>query len=1100
MNQVFWGYQTHFSMGESIIVPEEGVKQIKEMGYTHLALADTMSISALVTVAKACKKADLQMIVGCTLRVKSPNGYWYPKVYVHNEPALVRLYALISNADYDRDWAYVTFEQFRDYVANDITVTSGAAQGFFSGVLTDAERLDYTNQLVTRYSAFGFVGELCAVATPPFAMQNTKVWDMADTFITNSCATYRTIQDHDARDIMQAILSRRTIDKSTMRWGPKGRFIKPQTDVDDELRMSLVMGDTLIGRPTATTGLFFGRGPGPGVVNLANFTYKWYKQDESLPKLAAHSTEIDQLRTMCAAAFDDRIKRPVFGYQPDASLLPAYQARLDYELDVIAKMGFAGYFLLVADLVQWSKDSGIIVGPGRGSVGGSLIAFIIGITEVDPIRFDLFFERFINPGRKDLPDADLDFMSERRHEIVDYLKATYGDDKVGGISNYNTLSGASAIRDVAKAMLIPEVDYNCSKRVPKLHGQSVELPDAADQVPEIQAYAAKHPTAWDVSVRLEGVLRNMGQHAAGIVVSKDPLVHRATVQQRAKDICINWDKRVSEEQGLVKIDVLGLSTLDVIKKAFDKIQTDYGKSIDILDIPMDDKKVLTAFGNGETIGIFQFESGGMRRLLKDLRKGGELTFEELAAATALYRPGPMDSGMMQDFVNIRQGVATPYYDHPSMENALKVTGGVIVYQEQVMQVARDLGGFTLQEADDLRKAMGKKDKVMMAEQRDAWVRGCVKTSGISAELAGALFDKIEAFAGYGFNRSHSVEYSIISFVCMWLKVYYPVQFFAASLEVFKEEKLLGIIEDAAKRGIKILPPDINESDGTFKRYKGTQNLIPPFNRLKGLSDITQTAILAARASGPFKSKADFLTRVEKRKCNARHQDVLDRVGAFASIEPGTPANDSPTRVRDQLELMPGLVDAKVHVSKSVVWDGFTKEQIAKLVISAAQKLAGAPVSPRAGKKIQAMVITDAANKQEEKAGVAMEGQTADYVKQAISNAGMKWNQGFYYTSLIKVPTKGKIITAAERAEWVKILQTEITIINPPIIIALGGDVARLLLPGIKGGIVELAKKVVYSKDVDANIVIGINPAMIWIDPSKQELLQEIFEIAADLML
>lgn len=371
--------------------------------------------------------------------------------------------------------------------------------------------------------------------------------------------------------------------------------------------------------------------------------------------------------------------------------------------------------------------------------------------------------------------------------------------------------------------------------------------------------------------------------------------------------------------------------------------------------------------------------------------------------------------------------------------------------------------------------------------------------GMNKLEAEILWDQIEGFASYSFNLSHSVEYSIISFVCMWLKVHYPLQFYAASLEIFKEEKLLGIIEDAHKRGIKILPPDINESDDTFKRYKGTQNLTIPFNRLKGLSDISQGAILAARAAGPFKSRADFISRVERRKVNIRHQDILDKVGAFASVEPGTPPNDSPTRIRDQLELMPGLVNSKVHVSKAVTWDAFTKEQITKLVIAEAQKLAGAPVTPRASRKIQAMVITDAANPQEEKAGVMMEGQTADFVKRAMDAAGLKWNSGFYYTALTKVPTKGKVFTAAERAAWVAILQKEIEIINPPLIIALGGDVARLLLPGIKGGIMELANKVVYSKDLDANILIGINPAMVWIDPGKLDILQEVFETAANLM-
>jgi len=1091
-----WGFQTHFSVGESIIDPEEGVKLAADAGYTHVALADTMSVSALISATKQGKKSGVKVIPGVTLRVKNPYiewGYLYPRVYAKTEAAMKRLYALLSDTEKDRDWHFVTLEKLCDALADDTMVTSGIVYGLYGSSLQVMQRAEVIDKIVARVGHDGFVVDAACINTPAYAVQNstgiTDALDNDNKVAINPVALYPRPGDHDARDVMGALLARRKISMGTMRWFPShNRNIKPLADAEVEFYDSLNLASSLIGDLPNDWKVDY--------PSVSEFTYFWEKSGPAMPQMAPD--EFEELKSQCKARFANRIMRPVFGYQPDKADLPKYVERLKYELDILGKMGFSGYFLLVADLVQWSKDNGIIVGPGRGSVGGSLVAFIMGITEVDPIRFNLLFERFINPGRKDLPDADLDFQSERRHEIIGYLRDRYGADNVAGISNYNTLQGAGSLRDVGKALGLTEKDYECSKLVPKVHGIPVALAEARHTVADIDQFAKTHPEAFDISCRLEGVLRAMGQHAAGVVVCHEPLTNRAVVETRAKDQCINWDKRVSEEQGLVKIDILGLSNLDVIEKAFNKIEHDTGKKIDILDIDLNDRKVLDAFGRGETIGVFQFESSGMRKLLKDLQKGGDLTFEELSAAMSLYRPGPMDSGMLSDFVAIRQGAQEPYYDHDNMKPALEVTGGVIIYQEQVMQVARDLAGFSLQEADDLRKAMGKKDKDAMAEQRDKWVDGCVAHSGMNDRVAGALFDKIEAFAGYGFNRSHSIEYSIISFVSMWLKVYHPLQFYAASLEVLGEDKLLGLIEDASKRGIKVLPPDINGSDGSFKRDGSGRNLTCPFNRLKGLSDNTQNAILEARKNGPFKSKADFIARVEKRKCNSKHQNILDRVGAFASVEPGTPPATSPTRVRDQLELMPGLVSAKVNVDREVVWDEFTKEQIKRLVIDPAMDVAASPVMPRSSKQIKAMVITDAATKQEEKSGAFMNGSNADYVREAIEETGGKWNKGFYYTALCKVPKKDKKLSSKEIADWKPLLMKEIEIIQPPVILALGSEIARMLVPDLKGPIKELAGKVVYNKDLDANIVIGITPGMVYVDETAMDLLIKAFDTVREL--
>jgi DNA polymerase-3 subunit alpha len=802
-----------------------------------------------------------------------------------------------------------------------------------------------------------------------------------------------------------------------------------------------------------------------------------------------------ELVNQCKAAWKERIDSEFMGYKPDRAKLQEYIDRLKMELNVLKTLGFCNYFLLVADLVRWAKANDIIVGPGRGSVGGSLVAFVLGITDVDPIRFNLLFERFINPERLDLPDADLDFMSARRHEVVEYLRDKYGRDCVAQISNYNTLAAPSALRETGRFFELPDRDYACTSYIPKEHGQSKSLEEALEEMPELQQFADKYPHQFKIAQQLQGQLRSMGTHAAGVIVAAEPVENRAVVDRRGGDGAVNWDKRVVEDMGLVKIDILGLTNLDVIGRARAKILHDYGKDVDLLKLPLDDPKVLKAFGLGDTIGVFQFEGGGMRKLLKDLAKGGDLTFEELSAATALFRPGPIDSGLLDDYVAIRQGAAMESYEHPNMKAALAPTFGVIVYQEQVMQLARDLAGFTLAGADHLRKAMGKKDPIKMAEQRDNWVQGCKNHSGIEEAWSNALFDKIELFAGYAFNRSHSVEYAIISYWTMWLKVYYPHAFYAAALEVFKEDKLHSLVADAAKRGIEILPPDINQSTSEFRRFG--DHLMAPLNRVKGVGEPTEKAILDARAAngGSFKTVDELIEKVERRKCNVRHRAILEEVGAFASIIPGSLPPRHPDRVKRQLELLPGLIAANVRAERNIVLDGHIKDELTKLYMELRDE--GAIVLPRFGKKPKIVVVFEAPTVWDEKSGKLMETDSSQPVKDAIKAAGLSLAD-CYITTYLKRPKAGKQPDNSEILFSKPYFEREMELLKPPVILALGSFVARELLPDERGGIMELSGKVVYSKARDASVVVSISPGMIYHDPGKQTLLNDAVARAAEL--
>lgn len=377
----------------------------------------------------------------------------------------------------------------------------------------------------------------------------------------------------------------------------------------------------------------------------------------------------------------------------------------------------------VHDLTVANTHSYNVQGIPVHNCGGSLVSYLLGITDVDPIRFNLLFERFINPERLDLPDADLDFMSSRRHLVVEYLTEKYGADRVAGISNYATMASASALRDAGRMFGLGGIELMATKLVPKEHGKSSTLTEAANEVSEIAKFKDENPEIWKHALKLEGCMRSLGKHAAGIIVAGEPLTERAVVETRSDSPVVNWDKRSVEDWGLIKMDLLGLSTLDVMEIARQYIKERHGVSVNYTALPLEEPDIMGAFGRGETTGVFQFESSGMKGLLRSLAEGGTLTFEDITAATALYRPGPMDSGLMDDFVQIKRGLRSATYEHPCLESVLSETHGVVVYQEQTMALAKTLCGFSATDADFLRRAIGKKDLKKMAELKPQFIEG-----------------------------------------------------------------------------------------------------------------------------------------------------------------------------------------------------------------------------------------------------------------------------------------------------------------------------------------------------------------------------------------
>jgi DNA polymerase III subunit alpha len=559
-----------------------------------------------------------------------------------------------------------------------------------------------------------------------------------------------------------------------------------------------------------------------------------------------------------------------------------------------------------------------------------------------------------------------------------------------------------------------------------------------------------------------------------------------------------------ENMGLVKVDVLGLKTLDLMKLALDYIHERTGKRIDLNSIPLDQTDVLDRFAKGMTTAIFQFESGGMRRLLKELGSDGTITFDDITACTALYRPGPMESGMMDSFYKRKQGHEPIDYDHPLMEPILEPTFGVIVYQEQVMKIAVAVAGYNGADADKLRKIMGKKQPEEMAKERGKFVDGCVAKIECDPKWAGMLFDKIEGFAGYGFNKSHSVAYTLVSYQAMWLKVNYGVEFFAAALTIMDEDKLPAIIRDAKTFGITVDLPDINHSTGRFEIVTD-KLLVMPFQAIKGISGKTTDAILDARKAGKFADKTDFLARVVKRNCNIRHQANLDLVGAFARIEPGQLAPNHPDRIKDQIELLPGLISANVPIAREMHKDKTTKEFISAVIDDyraahgpAAATPDGMPVKPHFGKGARFVLICDAPSSEEDSNGVMGMARSQGAVTEAMFEAGLSAADS-YWTALIKRPKREKQVSPDEIKTYGPYLDRELEILKPPVIVLMGSITVRTFLPNFKGKASDAAGKIIYDKERDANLVIGFNPGEVWHDPDKQNAMNAVFVSVAELL-
>jgi len=562
-----------------------------------------------------------------------------------------------------------------------------------------------------------------------------------------------------------------------------------------------------------------------------------------------------------------------------------YQKRLDDELSVIIEMGFPGYFLIVADFIQWAKDNGIPVGPGRGSGAGSLVAYVLNITDLDPIKFDLLFERFLNPERVSMPDFDVDFCMDRRDEVIAYVAQRYGRDHVSQIITYGTMAAKAVVRDVGRVLghgygfvdhLAKLIPFELGMTLTKALEDSEPLRKLYETDEEVKSLI-------DYGLSLEGTARNAGKHAGGVVISPTPLTNFTPLycEQGGDNLVTQFDKDDVESVGLVKFDFLGLRTLTIIDWAVQAINERHQQNdlpaLDITELPFDDLETFELLKSGQTTAVFQLESRGMKELIKKLRPD---CFDDIIALVALFRPGPLESGMVDDYINVKHG-AKAEYAHELLEPILSATNGVILYQEQVMQIARELAGYTLGGADLLRRAMGKKKVEEMAEQRAIFTQGAVRNQ-IEETVASYIFDLMEKFAGYGFNKSHSAAYALVAYQTAWLKTHYPALFMASVLssDMDNTDKVVLLVEECRAMNLELLQPNINRSQYRFSN-DSEGRIIYGFGAIKGVGQSAIEAVLQERESnGPFKGLFDLCQRVDLRRVNKRVLEALAKGGAF----------------------------------------------------------------------------------------------------------------------------------------------------------------------------------------------------------------------------
>ncbi|ROQ91217.1 DNA polymerase III subunit alpha [Desulfosoma caldarium] len=889
---------SQYSLLDGAIRLDDLVHKAKEFEMHAVAVTDHGNMFGALEFYEKAKKAGIKPIIGCEIYL-APRGR-------HTRGAFGPAGTATNGADDDRNQHLILLAQDLTGYKNLLKiVTLGYLEGFYYKPRADKEllrahheglialsgclkgevamellhdRADAARRAAREYQEiFGedrFFLEIQANGIPEQAIVNEKIIALAKEtglplVATNDCH-YLTRSDARAHDILLCIQTgKNVLDEKRMKFRTDQLYFKSPEEMFREFsHVPEALENTV--RIADMCSL---------KIPLGEYHFPVF------PVPNGESIET-QFRKTAMKGFEKRLSeirhnRPHLSDQD----LEEYRKRLQYELDVIVDMGFAAYFLIVADFIAYAKNRGIPVGPGRGSAAGSLVAYVMGITDLDPIEHGLIFERFLNKERISMPDIDVDFCVLGRDEVFRYVSEKYGRDQVAQIATFGTMQAKAVVRDVGRALAMP---YNEVDKIAKLipAGPDVTLAKAFEQEPRLVELQRDNPQIrelFEIAQALEGLTRHASTHAAGVVISDKPLVeYMPLFRDQDGKVVTQFSMKYVEKAGLIKFDFLGLRNLTVIHNAVQLIEKNHGVRLDMKRLPLDDPKTYQLLGRADTTGVFQLESSGMRDILVRLQPE---RFDDIVALVALYRPGPIKSGMVDHYIDGKHGRIPMSYDLEPLRPILESTYGVILYQEQVMEIARVLANYTLGEADILRRAMGKKIPEVMAAQRERFLAGA-RENGIDLTKANHIFDLMDKFAGYGFNKSHSAAYALIAYQTAYLKAHYPVEFMAALLNSFlsNTDQVVKLINECRDKNIAVLPPDVNVSELDFTVVEGKIRF--GLGAVKNVGEGAIEAILAARAKdGPFTSIYNFCERVDSSKVNRRVLEHLIKCGAFDSIHP-----------------------------------------------------------------------------------------------------------------------------------------------------------------------------------------------------------------------
>ena len=868
-----------YSMLEGAIDPKAIAKLAKERGFPAIAICDRNGLYGSTAFAAACKAEGVQPIVGTLLGVsRSGEGpIDYLPLYAQDEAGWQNLCHLVSRAHLERPLELEPHVALGDLEGRTegLLALTGAGEGPVARLLAQG-RQDQAEAALERLASL-FPGrlyiELARRGDPVEEAAEDGLVELAYArglpLVATNPANFGDPHMHAAHDAMLCIAHSTHLDSAERRRSSAEAFIK-SAPMMEELFADL---------PEATANT---------LVVAQRCAFAPPKRKPILPSLAGDKE--GEARMLAEDARAGLERRLVQYEELSGEQRQVYAERLEFEIDVIVRMGFPGYFLIVADFIKWAKGQGIPVGPGRGSGAGSLVAWSLTITDLDPIRLGLLFERFLNPERVSMPDFDIDFCETRRGEVIRYVQERYGHDKVAQIITFGKLKARAVLRDTGRILQMSygHVDRLC-KMVPNHPTDPWTLPRTLNGVAEFRReYENDNEVRRliDLAMQLEGFPRNSSTHAAGVVIGDRPLAQLVPLYRdpRSDMPVTQFDMKYVEDAGLVKFDFLGLKTLSVLRKAVDLLAR-RAIEVDLDTLPWDDRQVYELLKRGDTVGVFQLESEGMRRTLSAVKPD---KFEDIIALVSLYRPGPMDNIPL--FGKRKNGEVAIEYPHPKLEEILAETYGIFVYQEQVMQAAQILAGYSLGDADLLRRAMGKKVQAEMDAQRQRFVDGCKEVSGIEKGKANELFDLIDKFAGYGFNKSHAAAYAVLSYQTAWLKTHYPEEFYAASMcfDMHQSEKLAVFVDDLRRNGLTLLGPDMNRSEAEFVVEQTELGLAVRY-ALAGIRNVGEKAMEQAVAErethGPFESLEDLFRRMPAGAMNRRQLDGLAGAGAFDSLEP-----------------------------------------------------------------------------------------------------------------------------------------------------------------------------------------------------------------------